>query len=215
MSANSRSVPRRFVRIASSDLQQGGEEPAGTSYPVWLDVEPLVARRVRMVSYAVIALSTCCCAGAIAFILGRGHANGSLFAPWSYVALVPFTLLWVTTVGLAYLRGLASLRHSIGSDGRRIYVRDERNKTLGVAERFEVYTNGEYLLVGRVAVPLNYLFLNAFDRERLLRYIVGGLPRSARISNYGFLWRALRAGNRGVITSVVFVALLTLWASLR
>jgi hypothetical protein len=69
--------------------------------------------------------------------------------------------------------------------------------------------------VACVAVPLNYLFLNAFDRERLLRHIVGGLPRSARISSYGFLWRALRAGNRGVITSVVFVALLTLWASLR
>ena len=129
--------------------------------------------------------------------------------------LAPFVLLWVSTVGLTYLRGLASLRRSIGADGRHVYVRDERNKTVGVAERLEVYTNGEYLLVGRAAVPLNYLFFNAFDRERLLRYILAGLPRSALVSNYGLLWRALRAGNRGVITSVVFVALLALWASLR
>ena len=206
---------RRFVRLAPSDLWQGSEGPAPTSDPVWLDVEPLLAKWVRVVSYVAIAVSTCSCVGIIAFVLGRSHASGPWFAPWVYVVLAPFVLLWVTTVGLMYLRGLASIRRSIGSDGRRIYVRDEQNRILGVAERFEVYTNGEYLLVGRAAVPLNYLFLNAFDRERLLRYIVGGLPRSALISNYGLLWRALRAGNRGVIISVVLVALSALWASLR
>jgi hypothetical protein len=58
---------RRFAKIVRGDLEREG--PPVTAEPVWLDVEPSVAKAVRWVSYASIALSSACSAAIVVFIL--------------------------------------------------------------------------------------------------------------------------------------------------
>jgi hypothetical protein len=61
-------------------------------------------------------------------------------------------------------------------------------------------------LIGRRLVPLHHLYLAAYDMERLRAEIIARMPAEALVSRRALLWRAVRAGNHGLILVIIIIA---------
>jgi hypothetical protein len=202
---------RAFSKFRSSDFGKGG--PAVTGDTVWLEVRRDTARLVRAFTYAVLAVVVTLCV--IVGLLNTAHvaAPGRFFKIGLFVVYLSplLVLLWV----IAYYRSLSWIALSLGTDGLRFSLRRKNVQVVESALLGEVRTDGEFLLIGRRLVPLHHVYRAAYDMDRLRTEFIGCLPHTALLPRNALMWRALRAGNHGIILVILVICIVVFWKVLR
>lgn len=195
-----------FTRFRSTDL--GVNTAPVTGEPVWLDVRPDVVRVLRLLAYTLIAVAVAACLGVGLWIILRSAPRDRLLV---VAVLLRYVLpILVVVWAILYYRGLSWLPLSLGTDGKCLMLRDRTEQVVASAAIGAVYTDGAYLLIGRRLVPLHHLRRDAFDTGRLRAEIIGRLPATAFIRRNALGWRALLAGNHGLILTIVFICVVCL-----
>jgi hypothetical protein len=190
-----------FTKFDASDLGANTTAEAGDT--VWLNIRSDVTRLVRMFSYSLVAVAVTACVVAGLWITLQSAARDRLFV---MAVLVRYLLpILVVLWAFPYYRSSSWIALSLGSDGRRVMLRARNGREIASAPLSAVYTDGEYLLIGRRLVPLHHLHRDAYDTERLRADIIGRLPPTAFAKRNTLWWRALRAGNHGLILTLLFI----------
>ena len=133
-----------FTRFAPADL--GVTTTPVPDEAVWLDIRPDVGRRMRVVSFGLLAVAAALCvAGGLPLIL-RATPQDRLLA----VAVLARYILPVLYVlwAILYYRALSWLPLALGTDGRLLMLRDKTRRVIASETIGAVYTDGAYLLIG-------------------------------------------------------------------
>ena len=195
-----------FTRFAPADF--GVTTTPLPDEAVWLDIRSDVGRRIRVVSFGLLTVAAAICvAGGLPLILRIAPQDRLLaVAVLARYILPVLYVLWA----ILYYRALSWLPLALGTDGRLLMLRDKTSRVIASETIGAVYTDGAYLLIGRRLVPLHHLHRDAFDVGRLRAEIIGRLPATAFVRRNALGWRALRAGNHGLILSLLFICLVCL-----
>jgi hypothetical protein len=200
-----------FVKIRSSDL--GKASPELTGNVAWLEMNRDTARLVRVFTYAVwAALVTWC---VMVGLFGFKHVTAD-----DRLRIIAFFLqysspLWVLLWALPYYRSLSWIPLSLGTDGRRFSLRGRNARVVESAPIDEVRTDGGFLLIGRRLVPLHHIYRAAYDMDRLRTEFIGRLPPGALVRRNALMWRAVRAGNHGIILVMLVFCAVACWKALN
>jgi hypothetical protein len=202
---------RAFSKFRSSDFGKGG--PLVTGDTVWLEVRRDTGRLVRAFTYTVLAVVVTSCV--IVGLLNTAHVatpdrffKTGLFVVYLSPLLV---LLWA----IAYYRSLSWIPLSLGTDGQRFSLRRKNARVVEGVPIGDVRTDGEFLLIGRRLVPLHHVYRAAYDMDRLRTEFIGCLPHTALLRRNALMWRALRAGNHGIILVILVICIVVCWKVLR
>jgi hypothetical protein len=202
---------RAFCKIRSSDL--GKASPEVTGDIVWLEMNRDTARLVRVFTYAIwTALVTwCVMVGLFGFTHVTAHDRLRMIAFFLEYSSPLWVLLWV----FPYYRSLSWIPLSLGTDGRRFSLRGKNARVVDSAAIDEVRTDGEFLLIGRRLVPLHHIHRAAYDMDRLRTQFIGRLPPGALVRRNALMWRAVRAGNHGLILVMLVICIVVCWKALN
>jgi hypothetical protein len=194
---------RAFCKIRSSDLGKGS--PAATGDIVWLEMQHDTARRVRTFTYAVWAAAVTWCVTVGLLVPPRVAFHDRLrILAFFFEHSWP---LWVLLWGLPYYRSLSWIPLSLGTDGRLFSLRGKNARVVESVPIDEVRTDGEFLLIGRRLVPLHHIDRAAYDMDRLRSEFIGRLPLGALVRRNALMWRAVRAGNHGLIILILIACI--------
>jgi hypothetical protein len=180
---------------------------------VWLEIRSDSARLVRVVSYTLLASAVAACVGVGLWITLNSAASDRLVVVALLVRyLSPMLIvLWA----IPYFRSLYWIPLSLGTDGQCLMLRARSGRMVASAPIGAVSTDGEYLLIGRRLVPLHHLHRVAYDMERLRAEIIGRMPEAVFVTRNALWWRALRAGNHGLILVVVLICIICLEKAIK
>jgi hypothetical protein len=202
---------RAFRRFCSGDFGKRG--PAVTGDTVWLEMRRDTALLVRAFMYGILAVVVTSCV--IVGLLNTTHvaAADRLFKIALFVVYLSplLVLLWA----IAYYRSLFWIPLSLGTDGLRFSLRRKNVQVVESALLGEIRTDGEFLLIGRRLVPLHHVYRAAYDMDRLRTEFIGCLPQTALVPRNALLWRALRAGNHGIILVILVICIVVCWKALK
>lgn len=196
-----------FVRIKSSEF--ANPSSLYRAETIWLVVRPSIVSLARRASLLLIAFSVLVCAIPIALIIARAADGQRLLAFWHLLIIAAPPLL-VIAIG-TYVRFLRPLHLRLGTNGEQILVSDEKSNLEESVPIVDVYSDGEFLLIKDRLLPLQYLYNDAFERDKLLKYFIGRMPQTAYIARAALLWRAVRAGNRTLIGTFLLITFAVTW----
>jgi len=176
----------------------------------WLEVLPEFRKRARRLAITMLVV-----VGGMSIALlyvfestlqGFPRAAQIFFlATLAFAALAPLILL---------VRPPKAWRTRLGTDGKRFFLDRGDGKLRGYPFESLAVSNGRQLLVGRRLISLRLGPGPLFDEKELAGYILSRISPSNRVSPFGLLVRAMRAGNRetwwSIVVMVAAVALVAL-----